>query len=100
RVSSTHEVSAALGDLPQPGAKAQRLIELLQEIFESTYSFDLEIMQKKGVKQAAKQIARYRASSDFAVAWVVQRSLDGHAMPIDTPTLRTLKRLGMIDETT
>jgi len=98
RVSSVHEVAAALGDLPQPGNKAGRLVELLQEIFESTYSYDLDSVQKKGVKQAAKQIARYRASGDFAVAWVTQRSLDGHAVPLDAPTLRTLKRLGLIDE--
>ena len=98
RVSSVHEVATALGDLPQPGTKAQRLVELLQEIFESTYSYDLDSIHKKGVKQAAKQIARYRASSDFAVAWVTQRSLEGHAVPLDAPMLRTLKRLGMVDE--
>ena len=98
RVSAVHEVAAALGDLPQTTSKAQRLIDLLQEIFESTYSFDLESVHKKGVKQAAKQIARYRSSSDFAVAWVTQRSLDGHAIALDAPMLRTLKRLGMIDE--
>lgn len=98
RVSTVHEVVAALGDLPQPNTKAQRLIELLQEIFEATYSYDMESIHKKGVKQAAKQIARYRASSDFAVAWVTQRSLEGHAVPLDEPMLRTLKRLGMIDE--
>lgn len=98
RVSSVHEVEAALEDVPQARAKAQRLIDLLQEVFESTYSFDLELINKKGLKQAARQMARYQSSSEFAAAWVVQRSLAGHAVPVDAPALRTLKRLGMVDE--
>ena len=52
-------------------------------MFESTYSFDLETLHKKGVKQAAKQISRYQAASDYTVAWVTQRTLGGHAMPLD-----------------
>jgi endonuclease-3 len=98
RVSSPHEVAAALDDLPQPLVKAQRIIDLLQEIFESTFGFELDTLIKKGIKQGERQVARYQASSDFAVAWVMQRSLDGHAMPLDAEMLRTLKRLGMIDE--
>jgi len=98
RVSSAHEVATALGDLPQPLAKGQRIIDLLQEIFESTFGFELDSLVKKGIKQGERHMARYQASSDFAVAWVMQRSLDAHAMPVDAPTMRTLKRLGMIDE--
>lgn len=98
RVSSAHEVAAALADLPQPLAKAQRITDLLQEIFESTIGFELDTLSKKGLKQGERQMARYQASSDFAVAWVMQRSLDGHALPIDSSMVRTLKRLGLIDE--
>src|SRR5436190_15882741 len=35
RVSSSHEVEEALAGLPEPSAKAQRVIGLLQEVFES-----------------------------------------------------------------
>src|SRR6202011_1475190 len=65
--------------------------------FETTFSFDLESLQKKGVKQAAKQLARYQAASDFAVAWIIQQALGGHAVPLDAPSLRTLRRLGLIE---
>ena len=64
RVSAAYEVEEALGGLPQPAVKAQRVIDLLQEVFESTYSFDLEALHKKGLKQAAKQIGRYQAARD------------------------------------
>lgn len=98
RVSSAHEVANALVDLPQPVAKAQRVVGLLQEVFEANYSFDLDGLPKKGVKPAARQIARYQASSDFAVAWVTLKALDGHAVPLDDPAMRTLKRLGVVEQ--
>ena len=35
--------------------------------------------------------------NDFAVAWVVQRTLGGHAIPLDGPTLHVLQRLGVVE---
>lgn len=99
RVSSPHEVAAELGNLPTPLAKSQRIIGLLQEVFEAYFSFDLEALPKKGAKAAARQVARYQASSDFVVAWVTLHCLDGHAVPIDGPMLAALKQLGVVDET-
>ncbi len=98
RVSSSKELEESLADLPNPADRAQRLISFLQEVFETTFSFDLEILQKKGFKQAAKQLARFQAADDYVVASVVQQSLGGHAVPLDEPTIRVLRRLGLIDE--
>jgi endonuclease-3 len=98
RVSSVREVEEALEDVPEAELRANRLISFLQEVFETTYSFDLESLHKKGLKQAAKQLSRYQAANDYAVAWVIQQSLGGHALPIDTPSLRVLRRLGLIEE--
>src|SRR6266566_4399120 len=73
RVSSAREVEDALEGLPDSELRSQRVISFLQEVFETTFSFDLESMHKKGLKQAAKQLSRYQAATDFAVAWVVQQ---------------------------
>lgn len=97
RVSSQREIEEALADLPEPDVRAQRLISMLQEVFETTFSFDLESLHKKGLKQAAKQLSRYQAANDYAVAWVVQQTLGGHAIPLDVPSLRVLRRLGLIE---
>jgi endonuclease-3 len=97
RVSSPQELEEALDDLSHAHARAQRIISLLQEVFETTFSFDLESLQKKGLKQAAKHLSRYQAANDYAVAWVVQQALAGHALPLDTPSLRVLRRLGLLD---
>jgi len=97
RVSSPREVEEALGNIPDGEKRANRLISFLQEVFETTYSFDLESLHKKGLKQAAKQLSRYQAANDYAVSWVVQHSLGGHAIPLDSPTIRVLRRLGLVE---
>jgi endonuclease III len=97
RVSSPRELEDVLDDLPDRDGKAARIIAFLQEVFETTFSFDLESLHKKGLKQAAKQLTRFQAATDFAVAWVVQSSLGGHAVPVDGPALRVLRRLGLIE---
>jgi len=97
RVSSTRELEEAFEGLSAPELRAQRLISFLQEVFETTFSFDLEGLEKKGVKVAAKQLSRYQAANDYVTSWVVQRSLAGHAIPLDAPTLRCARRLGLLD---
>ena len=99
RVSSPEELADVLaGLMPEPEKRAQRIVDFLQEVFETTFAFDLEALQKKGLKQAAKQLARYQAANDYAVAWVTQQSLGGHAIPLDNVTLRVLRRLHLIEE--
>ncbi|VTS03710.1 endoiii-related endonuclease : Putative endoIII-related endonuclease OS=Singulisphaera acidiphila (strain ATCC BAA-1392 / DSM 18658 / VKM B-2454 / MOB10) GN=Sinac_5501 PE=4 SV=1 [Gemmata massiliana] len=119
RVSTVQEVADALRPLPNSGPRAGWIIGVLHAVFELNYSYDLGDMEKKGLKQAAKQVSRYfndselkklnlkqaakqigrfKQVNDFAVAWVVQRSLGGHAIPLDGPTFRVLRRLGVIED--
>jgi endonuclease-3 len=119
RVSTMQEVADALRPLPQVGPRAGWIIGVLHAVFELNYAFDLGDMEKKGLKQAAKQVSRYfnvkdleakqlkqaakqisrfKQVNDFAVAWVVQRSLGGHAIPLDGPTVRVLQRLGVVED--
>ncbi len=105
RVSSTLEIVETLdGTLSDAEARAQRIVDFLQEIFETTYSFDLEplleVLQKKGLKQASKQLLRFQAANDYAVFWVMQHSLGGHAIPLDSSAMRVLKRMGLVEDQT
>ncbi len=97
RVSAAREVARAIRNLPDNMARAERIIAILQEVFETTYSYDLEGLHKKGLKQAQKMLERYRGSSPFMVSYVLRHSMDGHAVPIDDSMLRCLKRLNLID---
>lgn len=98
RVSTVPEVGEVLRPLPQPGSRAKRIIALLQAVFEERYSYDLGDVVKKGLKDAARKFRFYKDGvDDYAVAWVVQRTLGGHAVPLDGPTVRVLRRLGVVE---
>lgn len=97
RVSTVRELEEALVGLADAEMRAQRLIAFLQEVFEETFAFDLEGLQKKGVKQAQKKLTSYTAATEYVGAWVAQRTLGGHAIPMDAPTLRCTQRLGLVE---
>jgi endonuclease-3 len=99
RVSSPQEIESALEDLPDATAKAPRILGVLNAVFEWTFSFSLDEVGKKGLKNAVKQIQEKVADvNDFAIAWVVQQALGGHAIPLDQQSKRVLSRLGVIEE--
>jgi endonuclease-3 len=98
RVSSERELGEVFDEMPDATTRAQRVVSFLQEVFETTFSFDLESLHKKGLKQAAKQLTRYQAANDYAIAWVILHSLGGHAVPLDGPALRVLRRLGLVED--
>jgi len=97
RVSTVQELCDAMGPLPDVATKANRLIGILQEWFEMTYSFEMEEIAKKGMKEGAKKISRLNSANDYSVAWVMQHGLSGHAIPLDQPSIRVLRRLGILD---
>lgn len=97
RVSSPEEVAGTLEGLPDTLARAERVIAMLQQLFEDTYSFELDNIDSKGLKSAAAKLSGFSAVGDYAVAWVLQQSLGGHAVPVDQPTERVAKRLGLLD---
>lgn len=99
RVTSVRELEECFRGMTRPVDRANRVIGFLQELFETTYSFELEFLHKKGLKQATKHLSRYQVANDYLGAWVTQRALGGHAIPIDLPTLRVSKRLGLIEKT-
>lgn len=116
RVSAPHEIEEALVDIPNAGERAQRIIGVLQYWFELKFNFDMEDLAKKGLKDAARQLSRMLSEvakygvkeggrvpprvvdgNDYVVATVIQQGLGGHAVPLDAPTLRVLRRLAIIE---
>jgi endonuclease-3 len=116
RVSSPHEIEEVLVGIPGAGERGQRIIGVLQYWFELKYNFDMEDLAKKGLKDAARQVARMLSEvakngmkeggrvplrvidgNDYVVASVIQHGLGGHAIPLDAPTMRVLRRLGAVE---
>jgi endonuclease-3 len=101
RVSTIEEIQGALAGLGGTEDRAQRIRRFLRQLFERTYGFSLETLTKKTLKDAVKSLQEYEAfASDYVLATVIQHALGGHAIPVDEPTRRALKRLGIVDDST
>jgi len=98
RVSSVRELSEVMSGLPEPAAAAHRVKRVLQSVFESTYSFDLEELRKLNLGPASERLTKLDGSTAFSVAYVVQAALGGHAIPVDLGVLRALCAVDLISE--
>jgi endonuclease III len=98
RVSTIRELSEALKPLNDPAGSATRLKRILQSVFETHYSFDLEPLKKQNIGQAVKQFEKYNGSTPFIVAYVTQQALGGHSIPISQGLLEALRVVGVASD--
>ncbi len=99
RVSTVKELAESLSTLPDSLAAAARLKSVLQAVFESDYSFDLEHLKKQNLGSAVKRLQKLPGASAFGVAYTTQVALGGHAIPLDKGTLDALVIVGIATET-
>ncbi len=95
RVSTVTELAEAMKELPEPTVAASNLKKLLQSVFESTYSFDLEPVKKQNLGAAIKRLQQLDGATPFVVAYAVQAALSGHSIPLDRGALAILGILGV-----
>jgi endonuclease-3 len=95
RVTTVVELAETMGPLHDARSQATNLKRALQSVFETTYSFDLETFKKKNIGQAIKDLEKMAGVTPFAIAFVTQSSLAGHAVPIDRGALESALILGI-----
>jgi endonuclease-3 len=98
RVTTAKELSEVLAALPDPTEAANRVKRVLQQVFETTYSFDLEDLRKKGLGQAVEKLKKMSGVSPFCVNYVVQSALGGHAIPVDSGAMQIMSILELVSE--
>jgi endonuclease-3 len=98
RVSTIRELTDALKPLVNPPESAARLKQTLHSVFESVYEFDIESLKKQNIGQAAKLLQKYNGTTPFAVAYVTQNALGGHAIPLNQGTLIALHAVRVISD--
>jgi endonuclease-3 len=98
RVSTVKELAEVLDALPEPAEAAARVKGVLQSVFESDYTFDLEHLKKQNIGAAVKRLQKLQGTTPFNVAYATQASLGGHSIPVDKGTLGSLYVLGVISE--
>ena len=98
RVSGIAELAETTSGLPAPRAAAANLKQILQSVFEATYSFDLEAMKKLNLGVAIKRMQQWKGATPFVVSYAIQSALGGHSIPLDRGALQVLFVLGVIDQ--
>jgi endonuclease III len=98
RVSTVRELADVCKGLNDPNEAATRIKRVLQSVFETHYSFDLEPLKKQNIGVAVKTLEKYNGSSSFVVAWVTQQALGGHSIPTNQGLLESLRIVGVITD--
>lgn len=98
RVTSVTELAEVMSMLPDPRTAGQRLKRILQSIFEDTYKFDLEDKRKQNIGTTIKWLEKLNGCTRFVIAFVVQMALGGHAIPVDSSTLKVLRLVDLITD--
>lgn len=95
RVSTVSELAEVMKELPEPTVAASNLKKVLQGVFESTYSFDLEQLKKQNISQGIKRLEGIDGVTPFVLAYTVQTGLGGHSIPLDRGALEVLGIVGI-----
>ena len=98
RVSTVKELAEVMHMLPEATSAASNLKHVLQTVFEATYSFEIESLKKLPLGQAQQKLQKYDGVTPFAVAYMTQAALGGHAIPLDRGLLDAFVILGLATE--
>jgi endonuclease-3 len=103
RVTSQTELAEIMSPLGDPDGAAARVKGALQSIFEQglfdqKYEFNIDHLRKQNIGKAIKELEKFSSVTPFALAYVTQAALGGHAIPLDRGTLDVLLVLDMVSE--
>jgi endonuclease III len=99
RVTTVSELAEVMSSLTKAAAAASMLKRTLQSVFETHYSFDLEFLKKENLGKAVKELEKLDGVGPFALAYVTQNGLGGHAIATCTGALEVMRILGIISDT-
>lgn len=97
RVSSLTELEAVFKGFDEPEYRALRVRTALQDLFEKYYSFDFDVLKKKTLDSATKQLKKLRHLTDFIRDYTLQTALDAHLVPLDDRMRNAVIWLGLVE---
>lgn len=97
RVSSISEVEPVLKGLENPEWKALRIRSCLHYVFEKNYEFDFEVIKRKNMELAERNLSKIPHISPFMKAYTLQNCLGGHIVPLDTGMANAAIFLGFVE---
>ncbi len=98
RVSSVRELTELVKPLNDSEEAATRVKRVLQSVFETLYSFELEPLKKQNIGQSIKQLEKFHGTTPFTISYVTQNGLGGHSIPINRGLLEAMHVVGVISD--
>ena len=98
RVTTVTELAEGMTGIPDANDAAQRVKKVLQSVFESTYSYDLEGLKKQNLGKSEKDLEKINGTTPFVRAYVTQNGLEGHYIPASRGALEVLYAMGVIND--
>ena len=98
RVSSTTELAELMPQLPDPRGTAVKLRKILRSVFEERYTFDLDDIRKKTIKEAYEKLESIPGGTPFSINYTAQVAFGRHGIPVGNGEKRLLYVLGIISE--
>lgn len=98
RVSTVKELGEVLFMVHDAQASATNVKQVLQSVFESTYSFDLEALRKQNLGQAQQRLKKLQGVTNFGLAYLTQASLAGHSIPVDRGAMEIFSILAVVND--
>ncbi len=98
RVSTAAEIALAVGKhIPDGVDCAQRLIRLLNAIFEKEYAVSLDVLSSMGIRDIKSYLEALDGITPYITASVLLWSLGGHAIPVSGNVMAFLKDQDLVD---
>ncbi|MGQ9648742.1 MAG: endonuclease III domain-containing protein [Phycisphaerae bacterium] len=93
RVTPVSELARIINPLvPQAEAKAQRIVDALNDIRRRHDTLDLSFLKQRGRREAREYLESLEGVDRYAAASVALFSLGSHAIPVDELTLQMLRK--------
>ncbi|MEY3174277.1 MAG: hypothetical protein RLZZ436_2191 [Planctomycetota bacterium] len=99
RVSSTAELAQTLSGIANPDWKGLRIRAILRNVFDSSYSFDLEKLRRQTPDLTIKALKKISELSPFVREFALQEILGTHTVALDNSMLKAAQWLGLLPTT-
>ncbi len=100
RVSTITELATIFDGQAQAEWRALRLRNTLHYVFEKSFEFEFEVIRRKTLDLAQKNLSRIKELSSFVKLHTLQTTLGAHLVPVDQSILNAIAWLGFVEEGT
>jgi len=98
RVSTPAEISTSIQKhVPHSVQRGKVLVRVLNAIYKNEYAVSLDRLKGKGVREIKSYLDSLDAITPYVSASLLLWSLNGHAIPVNDPTLEMLRSEDLVD---